>query len=258
MSDPRAQGPAPTRKLGKLPPRHDRRTLRLADYLRTDGLPTPPVKAEYTTKVATWPMMKNDSVGDCTCAAAGHMIEQWTTYAGLPFVPNDDQVLAAYSAVSGYDAKTGADDNGAVLTDVLNYWRGTGIAGHKIVAYAALEPKNHRQVEDALYLFGNVYIGLALPVSAQGQKVWCVPAEGPHGPGAPGSWGGHAVPVVAYDPHGLTVVTWGALQRMSWYFFETYCDEAYAVLSQDWIETTNHLSPSSFDLTALRQDLAKL
>ena len=32
--------------------------------------------------------------------------------------------------------------------------------------------------------------------------------------GQPGSWGGHAVPVVAYDVRGITWVTWGALQPM--------------------------------------------
>jgi hypothetical protein len=243
-------------KLGKTAPKHDPRTLRLADYLHSTTLPVPPGVKEYASKVATWPMMMNDTIGDCTCAAAGHMIEQWTTYASQAFVPTDEQIVAAYSAVSGYDPATGDNDNGAALTDVLKLWRTKGIAGHKIMAYASLEPTNHSQVEDSLYLFGNVYIGLALPLSVQGQKVWSVPASGPEGDAAPGSWGGHAVPVVAYDHRGLTVVTWGALQTMTWYFFETYCDEAYAVLSQDWIEKTNHLSPSQFDLNALRQDVA--
>ena len=52
--------------------------------------------------------------------------------------PSDKQVVAAYSAITGYNPSTGANDNGAVEIDVLNYWRQTGIAGHKIGAYVAL------------------------------------------------------------------------------------------------------------------------
>jgi hypothetical protein len=61
--------------------------------------------------------------------------------------------------------------------------------------------------------------------------------------------------VVAYDQRGLTVVTWGALQRMTWGFLYAYCDEAYAVLSQDWISHTTNLAASGFDLAALENDL---
>jgi hypothetical protein len=245
-------------KLGKLPARHDPRTFQFAKYLRTSGLPPAPASQEFDSKVASWPMMKNDTVGDCTCAAAGHMIEQWTTYSGTPFTPTDAQVIAAYSAITGYDPATGANDDGANMLDVLNYWRKTGVANHKVMAFAALEPKNHTQIQDALYLFGNVYLGVALPVSAQKQTVWTVPPGGPVGHGAPGSWGGHCIPIVAYNPRALTVVTWGALKTMTWTFLDTYCDEAYAVLSQDWVNQGTHVNPNNFDLATLKSDLAQL
>jgi len=44
---------------------------------------------------------------------------------------------------------------------------------------------------------------------------------------------------------------------MTWGFLDTYCDEAYAVLSQDWIEKSG-LAPSNFDLTALQADLQQI
>lgn len=44
------------------------------------------------------------------------------------------------------------------------------------------------------------------------------------------------MPVVAYDSRSLTVVTWGALQTMTWGFWAAYCDEAYAILSPDYLE----------------------
>lgn len=245
-------------KLGKAPARHDSRTLQLAKYLPAKALPAPPASEDFTKKVKKWPMMLNDNLGDCTCACAGHMIEQWTTYSNTPVVPTDASILKAYEVVGGYNPANPDSDQGAVILDVLNYWRKTGVASHKIMAFASLEPKNHSEVEDSVMLFGNCYIGVQLPLSAQTQAVWAVPPGGATGQGAPGSWGGHAIPIVAYDSRGLTVITWGATKRMSWGFLDTYCDEAYAVLSQDWISNVTKLTPDKFDLSTLQADLNQI
>jgi hypothetical protein len=131
-------------KLGKQPPRHDPRTLLFATYA-TATLPAPPPSLNLTTKVKVpWGMMDNAQIGDCTCAAAGHLMMEWTANAQSKiFTPSDAQIIAAYSAITGYNPKTGANDNGAQEVDVLNYWRQTGIAGHKIQAFMALEPHPH-------------------------------------------------------------------------------------------------------------------
>jgi hypothetical protein len=60
--------------------------------------------------------------------------------------------------------------------------------------------------------------------------MWSVPPSGTGGDGAPGSWGGHAA------PRSLTVVTWGALQTMTWGFWAPDRDEAYAILSPDYLK----------------------
>lgn len=243
-------------KLGKLSPRHDPRTLHLANYLHPDVLPKIPVQKDWSGKVPSWPMMANNAIGDCTTAAAGHMIMAWSANAISEIIPSDSDIIAAYSAVSGYDPRTGENDNGAVELDVLNYWRKTGIANHQIYAYTALEPRNHSHIKAAVYLFGGCYIGLALPISAQNQAIWSVPMWGPFGSGFPGSWGGHAVNIVAYDEHFLTVVTWGQLKKMSWSFADHYMDESYAILSQDF--TNNGKAPNALDWNALQTDLNKL
>jgi hypothetical protein len=251
-------------KLGKHTARHDPRTLLLASYA-TPSLPAPPAKLNLATKVkGKWGMMDNDQLGDCTCAAAGHLIMEWTANASKMVTPPDSAIVQAYSAITGYNPTTGANDNGAVELDVLNYWRQTGIAGHKIEAFVALEPSNKIHVMDGIWIFGGCYIGLALPKTAQAQtsnqQVWSVPPSGTGGDGAPGSWGGHAVPVVAYDSRGLTVVTWGALQTMTWGFWEAYCDEAYAILSPDFLDQKGGktVAPNGFDIAQLQADLADL
>jgi hypothetical protein len=249
-------------KLGKGVARHDPRTLLMAAYI-TPSLPTPPASFDLTTKVKSpWGMMENDQIGDCTCAAAGHLIMEWTANAGKKMVvPTNKQIVAAYSAITGYNPKTGANDNGAVELDVLNFWRQSGIAGHKIGAYVALEPSNHNHIMDAVYMFAGCYIGVQLPISAQAQtqnhQPWSVPPGGTTGDGKPGSWGGHAIPVVAYDSRGVTVVTWGALQTMTWTFWEAYCDEAYAILSTDYLDNKQQ-APQGFSMTQLEADLADL
>lgn len=248
-------------KLGKQVARHDPRTLLMASYVTT-GLPTPPASHDIGTKVKSWGMMENDQIGDCTCAAAGHLIMEWTANAGKKMVtPSNKQIVAAYSAITGYNPATGANDNGAVEIDVLNYWRQSGIAGHKIGAFVALEPSNHTHVMDSVYIFEGCYIGMQLPISAQAQvqnhQPWSVPPGGLTGDGKPGSWGGHAVPVVAYDARGVTVVTWGALQMMTWSFWEAYCDEAYAIISNDYL-TSKKVTDDGFSMQQLQADLQDL
>jgi hypothetical protein len=197
--------------------------------------------------------MLNDDLGDCTIAAAGHMIQTWTANAGAAFVPSDEQILRAYEDVSGYSPSDPSSDAGAVELDVLKYWREVGIAGRKIDAFASLEPSNEDHIRQSVSLFGGCYIGVQLPACAQGQNVWVMPPYGPTGDGAPGSWGGHAVPVVGYGRRGLTVVTWGKLLRMSWQFWRAYVDESYAILSTDFLIAGK--APNGFDQHQLRTDL---
>jgi hypothetical protein len=55
----------------------------------------------------------------------------------------------------------------------------------------------------------------------------------------------------------VTVITWGAKQRVTWSFLDAYCDEAYAVLSADWIAAINQ-APNNFELTQLAADLTEI
>ena len=304
-------------RLGKLPPRLDSRTLQLAKYLLQQGtalprklaLPPAPPSVDWTAKIPAWPMFSNDTLGDCTTAAAAHMIQCWTANAGDAFTPTNPQVIAAYSATGGYIPGDAATDNGAVELDVLNYWRQQGIAGHKIDAYVSFSAQNFEHTRAAINLFGGIYIGLALPLSAQNQDVWDVPSfisrlfseangarqkwakflggrsfssditrsksvralaredhafrvesptqDNPRGNTDPGSWGGHAVPILAYDSDALTCITWGAKKRMTWDFFARYCDESYAPLSRDWLNAQGK-DPQGLDIAALQADLREL
>lgn len=242
-------------KLGKGAVKHDARTLLFADY--ATKLPTPPASYSWDEKIKKWGMMLNDSIGDCTIATAGHLIMSWSASQNKLTVIPDSEVIKAYSAITGYNPKTGLNDNGAVELDVLNYWRKNGIGNHKILAFTALEPKNHDHIKQGVYLFGGCYIGVSLPLSAQTQRVWSVPPTGATGRGAAGSWGGHAINICGFDSNGLTVVTWGKLKRMTWAFLDAYCDESYCIISPDFV-TDKTKAANGFDLTALQEDLKSI
>lgn len=243
----------PPLRLGKQPPREDPRTLQLAKYLIPDRV-LPNVKP-FTPMVKTWPMYRNDQIGDCTIAAAGHMIQAWTRAAGREVDVTDREVLAAYEAVSGYDPATGQNDNGAVELDVLNYWRHTGIGNHRVVAFAQVNQADHREIIAASNLFGGLYAGAALPAALQVHPLrWHVTGKGASA--QPGSWGGHAICLYAPSGRGWSVITWGARAPVSTTFVNRYFDELYAIVTEDFLHAGR--SPAGLDLTALQADLARL
>lgn len=244
-----------TLRLGKLAPRHDPRTLKLTDYLT--ALPSTPSSfhLERNENIPAWPIYGNDRYGDCVFADIGHQIMAWTGWAGQEQTVTDAEVLAAYSAVTGFDPNQPSTDQGTVWLDALNYWRKTGIGGHRIDAYVSV-PVDQAHARAATFLFGGLQLGIALPISAQAQvgKVWTIH----YGPtGRWGSWGGHAVPVLGWDYRYVYVITWGNVQRMTWGFFRRYVDESYAALSHDWL-TAEGKSPEGFDWQTLQSDLASV
>lgn len=237
-------------KLGKHKPRHDSRVPRLSRYLKV--MPPPPASTSYAGKLTTLGMMANDNLGDCTCAAVGHAVQTWTSQASTEQTISDADIIALYERF-GYNPSNPASDQGAVEMDVLTSWLQNPVAGHSITAFASIDPTNLVEIKTAIYLMGVAYIGLSLPTSAQSQDIWDVPtSETNTAPYQPGSWGGHAVAVVEYDETGLTCITWGALKKMTWAFWNAYCDEAYAILSSDW------QGAEGFDYTALTNDIADL
>jgi hypothetical protein len=163
--------------------------------------------------------------------------------------------LSYYEEWDGYRPNDPTSDQGGIELDVLNDWKKGGFAGNALLAFADPKPHNLAEIHQSIFLYGGVYIGLALPVTAQNQDVWDVV---PHG-GAdaePGSWGGHCVFVPKYDQHGFTCITWGALKTMTLAFWKKYCDEAHTLLAQNWV--VGKSAPNGFDQAQLLADLGKI
>ena len=92
----------------------DSRTLRFGAYL-TAALRAPPDAVNWGKNVKSWTMYLNDKYADCTCAAAGHMIKNWSAAAGKEKRPTDKQILKFYEHFT-----TPGPENIAQVLDVPN------------------------------------------------------------------------------------------------------------------------------------------
>jgi hypothetical protein len=243
-------------KLGKAPPTYDKRDLQLAQF-RTAKTPKHPATFGHEKAVKQWGMLGNDNWGDCVFAGAAHETMLWNAEVKRSVKFTDGAVLGDYSAVTGFDPHDRSTDEGTVVRDALNYRRHLGVRDadgerHKLGAYVSLEPGDYDQLLEAAYLFSAVGIGFEFPESAWDQfdaeETWTV---------VPGAQieGGHYVPIVARR-HTLLCVTWGRVQRMSKKFYEKFCDEAWALLSPEFL--ADGKSPEGYDLAVLRADLTAL
>ena len=225
------------------------------------------------TLVYDWPMYANgpdagnppaspDGIGDCTCAEMAHAYTALGVYAGKPQVLfSDEAVIKAYSDVSGYDPATGAGDVGCQMQDVLAYNRTTGMTDtegnvHKVIAYAALRnPADIGLLSRVLKTFGYVYLGVNLQQAQEdafGQRPWA------YAPGSP-VLGGHCIGLHRRQPYGSRVgifqmASWGALQPSTISFIQGCVEEAWAVITPDWIEA-NGSSMDGISLAQLEADM---
>jgi len=252
-------------KLGKKRPVLDtKRTLKLTKYL-APGIIAPET-LDYSKGIREWGMMGNgpdpnipqipDGVGNCTCAGVIHACQVWGVNINgtLPAIP-DITALQLYENWCGYVVGKDSTDNGAIETWILNKWhKKKKVYGFKLTTYTNTDPADIEHVKLATWLFGISYIGLALPITCQNQTVWDVVGNPKLDyDSMPNSWGGHCVVVLGYDKETVTCITWGQLQKMTWEFWNTYCDESHPLLCEAWV--SSGLSPSGFNYNQLYSDL---
>jgi hypothetical protein len=240
-------------RLGVRPAKPEKlcRTLKLANYLDLSQLTEfIPPEFDWFQDVPDYVDL-NNSLGDCVVASAAKCVRSWTQNAtGKAATITDAQILDVYCKGAGYVPGDSSTDNGWYLLDALAYWQKTGIGGHKVGAYAAINPKHHNMMRAATYLFGGLYIAFSLPISAQNQTVWDAVSGSQ---GAVGSWGGHAVPLQAIENDRPIVRTWGYAQSCTWAFIDKYCDEAYAIISPDYLSGGKTIA--GLDIAGLNKDL---
>jgi hypothetical protein len=238
-------------RFGKHPPKLDYRTLRFKNYLSPTIPPPPPsddVLARVYTKLKVndptklFPIDGNDQYGDCTIAALAHAE---TVFHGLI---GKKSIMSKQAVVKLYFHLTNGVDSGLNELDVLGYWRQNAVSKDKIITYVSIDPKNHVHIQQAIHMFGGVYLGFQVQQN-------CIQDFDAHKPWTPGPLTneGHAVYAAAYDKNGVTVLTWGNIQQGTWAWWDECVDEAYAILPPEAMKPD--FAPG-FNFTQLQADLA--
>lgn len=247
---------------GKLPPHpedtHPR--VKLTDHLLLLAAElNVPAVINWYARVASFPMLLNDKLGDCTCAGWWHLVQSWTAYAGTEYVPVDADALALYERM-GYNPNAplvngeNPTDRGAVEQDVLQSLVNASEDGHGVVAFAQVNHTDADEMKAALSIFGGLYVGIACPESMQeqfgaGQPITYVP-------GSPVE-GGHCIVIVGWDTEWMYAVTWGAVVKVSWEFWQHYGDECWVIVTHDFIEKSGD-SPTGLDIDQLVAEFKSL
>jgi hypothetical protein len=243
-------------KLGKKAPITDTRSLKLSAYLKS--LPPAPMSINWDTKSTNVDILLNDQIGDCTIVTLANLIKCWTAENGNEAIVTEQDVLAAYQAVSGYVPSDPTTDNGAVMLTVMNYFRRTALAGYKADAFVTIDIHDREHFKQAIAHFGGAALGFSLPKSIQNQSRWAVTMGGTHGDPRIGSLGGHAVSAHAYKDEGgsndgVMIRTWGQRVWVSWAFINAYCDEGFALVSKAWADSDG--APNGFPYDQLMNDV---
>ena len=242
------QGTAPVQQFGKAPTQFPPGLKQYPDYLRAGAvLPQTPEVLDGYTRVAQWALDGNGKYGDCDMAAAAHAIHYWNVLARSDDpVPTLAEVLAEYRKLSrGMDA-------GLIEAEVLKTWHRTGLWGNRIVGYAPLDLHNLAMLRQAVYLYGVVFAGIRLTNSSQHQfkknQRWSL-VEGWNSEAIIGA---HCVPIVGYDRHSFYVVSWGRIQELTCEWWNSYAEEAWAILPHQLEQARGY---AHLNLAQLQADL---
>jgi hypothetical protein len=147
------------------------------------------------------------------------------------------------------------------MADVLAYLKATGMTDtsgkvHKIAGYAAFgNPADELLLGQVVDVFGSVYVGFNVQQHMMDEfeagQVWTW---------EPGDEmvGGHCVPLqrreAAGSRHGiLDYITWAAEQHADFGWQSRAVEEAWAVVSEDWLEA-NGSTVEGLDLSQLLAD----
>jgi hypothetical protein len=185
-----------------------------------------------------WGMDGNDTLGDCTIAGADHVIATENALLGTKDRRPTPAILEAqYKTLS-------PNDQGCVIATVLQTWRSGGLFAmptgtNKISQYAPFDQRKKAEFLQVIAFTGNAYIGISCPQSAQQQFAkqaktgtlvpWTVVKGSPVA-------GGHCIVAVGYEAEGLLCVSWGGVVLVTWAFVTKYCDEGWAILTQELAE----------------------
>jgi hypothetical protein len=247
-------------KFGRRMPKPRVPRMRLGTYF-TGVLPTPPPACNYVPKAhaALQQIYLNDQLGDCVIAGGYHVEGVATGNAtGTPFIATAAELIKDYGAIGGYDPKDPNTDQGCDEHLALQYWTSHGFAnGTKLLGWLDLDATNQQQVQVAMWLFENLFFGVALPDG------WVDPFPSADGftwdVGVPDFNNGHCFVGVGYDTKGVIINTWGLEGILTWAAVKKQClqqngGELHVMLTPDMLAKGQSKCPNGVDWSAIVTD----
>jgi hypothetical protein len=229
-------------KLGKKSRKFCSKVPHMSSILGNKKLSPPPISKDWTNGQTEFGMMLNSDLGDCAIASIFHIRQILTLNSSTEKTESDPTVLKLYEEVGNYVPNDPSTDNGCCLQDVLNFCSKTGFpldngTRERFLGFIEVDIRNTQDIRTTINDFGVCYLGIQVPASVWSNdgeplKTWDVGGNST-------IEGGHAITGVAYDEHGVTVISWGELYKLTWAFIAEYADEAYAIVSQDWLNSQN-------------------
>ncbi len=245
----------PTRVcLGRIKPKAKPSCLKLSSYIDAQTMGALPASTNWREKAGASiaRVYLNDRYGDCVFASKAHGYGVWSA--------NDSDsggiVLATDAEIQQqYFAYTGGADNGANISEVLDYCKSPGFTlggkKYKIDGYVSVDNTKKDLIKAALLIFGGLCIGIDLPSAWTNSAVWDVTNSG--------NVGGHDVLLIDYDDTGIYLSSWGRIYRMTWpaAMSTKWITEMYAMLAPLWYNADS-IAPCGLKVDVLREDLTKI
>lgn len=214
-------------KIGKKPPVIPANTLLYRDKIVN---PVFPAQFDGTRGLKTFPVWGNDSIGDCTIAAAFN--REFISIDGKP-VYDATEAVETYSAITGYSPAQPSTDQGAVCSNVLDHLKFVGFPmsaisnapKFQINDFYHIPPADIEGIKHCIAQNGSCYAGIQFPSTFYQQFADGVLFVQPDAQ----IEGGHCILLTGYTESVFLVVTWGKVVAMTLDFWQTYGDEAWAL-----------------------------
>jgi hypothetical protein len=222
--------------------------------------------SERTVALQTAKPFGPEAYQSCVPQAMADLAQAWNAIEGVPAPPPRlDEVLRIYERVSPFridpvppapwaappvgpysQRREEHNDFGTSLLGALRTWvkEDGPLSGllPRADGFLEIEPQNTQQMREAIWRFGGLIAGIALPqfVIKRGktpeedtlEDTWYVPGYGPIGNATPGSFTSHCVAIIGYTPQYFLCRVNGVVTRISNLFAgrSGYFEECYTLL----------------------------
>lgn len=223
--------------------------LHFGNYVDLTTLPPIPDEVDWSVGLKYGgTMYGNDKYSDCFWAAAAKSLMTKSALASDELLFTDREVLAAYSAATGFDPNDPNTDQGTEPTSGFAFLKKVGIGGQKFGPAISVSPTNIPLIMAACHLGGGLMVGVQFFQEWEDSQIWGIESTQPVG--------GHEIWCPkASRQNGLYIETWGepTFRNIPWDSLAKNCDQLTVTFDPQFFNGGQ--APNGFDFATLQKDL---